>query len=81
MDTLFATKKSGKSTRQNICCQLFVTYKGFVYVVTMNLTSGALKAVNQFVKEIGAPDAIIDDTSRDHKSKELRHFITKIGST
>ncbi len=35
MDTFFATKKSGKSSRQNTCCQLFVTDKGFVYVVPM----------------------------------------------
>ena len=25
MDTFFATENSGKSTRQNICCQIFVT--------------------------------------------------------
>ena len=30
MDASFATKKSGKSSRGNSCCQLFVTDKGFV---------------------------------------------------
>jgi hypothetical protein len=35
MDTFFATKKAGKSTRNNTCCQLFVTDKGFVYVVPL----------------------------------------------
>ena len=28
MDTFFATAKSGKSTRQNICCQLFLRIEG-----------------------------------------------------
>ena len=35
MDTLFATKKGGKSSRGNTCCQLFVTDKGFLHVVPM----------------------------------------------
>jgi hypothetical protein len=39
MDTFFATKKAGKSSRQNTCCQLFVTDKGFVYVVPIVYTS------------------------------------------
>jgi hypothetical protein len=30
MDTFFATKKGGKSSRRRSCCQLFVTDKGFV---------------------------------------------------
>lgn len=29
MDTFFATKKAGKSSRGNTCCQLFVTDRGF----------------------------------------------------
>ena len=35
MDTLFATSKAGKSSRGNTCAQLFVTDKGFVYLVPM----------------------------------------------
>ena len=50
MDTFFATKKSGKFTIQNIFCRIFVTYKGFVYVVTMKSKTYALKAVKQFAK-------------------------------
>ena len=30
MDTFFATKKGGTSSRGNTCCQLFVTDKGFI---------------------------------------------------
>ena len=35
MDTFFSTKKAGKSSRGNTCCQLFVTDKGFVFVAPM----------------------------------------------
>ena len=35
MDTFFATKKGGRSCRGHTCCQLFVTDKGFLYVVPM----------------------------------------------
>ena len=35
MDTFFATKKGGTLSRGNTCYQLFVTDKGFIYVVPM----------------------------------------------
>jgi hypothetical protein len=38
MDTFFATKKAGKSSRGNACCQLFVTDKEFVYVVPSSVS-------------------------------------------
>jgi hypothetical protein len=53
MDTFFATKAAGKSTRGHTCCQLFVTDKGFVYVVPMRSKGEVLAAVKQFAKEIG----------------------------
>ena len=33
MDTFFATKKGGRSSHGHTCCKLFVTDKGFLYVV------------------------------------------------
>jgi hypothetical protein len=81
MDTFFATKKAGKSSRQNTCCQLFVTDKGFVYVVPMKSKSEVLQAVKEFAKEIGAPEAIICDAAREQKSKSLRKFLGEIGTT
>ena len=47
----------------------------------MKLRSYVLQAVKQFAKEIGAPEAIIADSSKEQKSKELRQFLTEIGST
>jgi hypothetical protein len=35
MDTFYAAKHGGKSSRGHTCCQLFVTDKGFAYVVPM----------------------------------------------
>ena len=48
MDTFFATKKGGKSSRGHTCCQLFMTDKGFVYVVPMQRKGEVLQALKQF---------------------------------
>jgi hypothetical protein len=81
MDTFFATKKAGKSSRGHTCCQLFVTDKGFVYVVPMKSKKEALQAVKQFAKEIGAPDALICDMSGEQTSHALKRFCQEIGTT
>jgi hypothetical protein len=81
MDTFFATKKDGKSSRGHTCCQLFVTDKGFVYVVTMKSKAEVLQAVKQFAKEIGAPDAIICDMAGEQTSHALKRFCQEIGTT
>ena len=81
MDTFFSTKKAGKSTRKNTCCQLFVTDKGFVYVVPMKSKANVLDAVKQYAKEIGAPDALIFDMSGEQTSQPMRKFCHKIGTS
>ena len=81
MDTFFATSKAGTSTRGNSCCQLFVTDKGFLYVVPMKSKGEVPQALKQFAKEIGAPDAFICDHSGEQTSKEVRQFCHKIGTT
>jgi hypothetical protein len=81
MDTFFSTKKAGKSSRGNTCCQLFVTDKGFVYVVPMKTKSEVMQAVKQFAKEVGAPDAIISDAAPEQKSQEMKKFLNEIGTT
>jgi hypothetical protein len=81
MDTFFATKKAGKSSRGHACCQLFVTDKGFVYVMPMKSKSEVLRAVKQFAKEIGAPDVIISDAAGEQSSQNLRKFWAEIGTT
>jgi hypothetical protein len=81
MDTFFATKKGGKSSMGHSCCQLFVTDKGFVYVVPMKRRGKVLLAMKQFANEIGAPDAFVADMSGEQMSKEVVVFSNEIGST
>lgn len=80
MDTFFATKKAGKSSRGHTCMQLFVTDKGFVYVIAMKSKKDVPKAMKAFAKEVGAPDAIICDAAREQISQEVRTFCSKIGT-
>ena len=80
MDTFFSTKKGGKSSYGNICCQLFVTDKGFVYVVPMCNKSKVMQAVKLFAKEVAAPDVIISDMSGEQTSKDLRKVCAEIST-
>ena len=81
MDTFFATKKGGQSSRGHMCCQLFVTDKGFIYIVPMRRKSKVLQAIKQFAKEIGAPTSIIADMASEQMSQEVRKFCNDIGTT
>ena len=81
MDTFFATKKGGRSSRGHTCCQLFVTEKGFLYVVPMHRKSEVLQALKQFAKEIGVPTSIIADMSAKQMSHNVQKFRNDIGTT
>eukprot|EP00957_Ditylum_brightwellii_P155390 11828988-Ditylum_brightwellii.AAC.1 len=59
MDTFFATKKAGKLSQGNSCCQLFVTEKGFVHAILMKTKSDVMQAVKEFAKVVGVPDVLI----------------------
>ena len=37
--------------------------------------------MKQFVKKIGAPDAIIADPIKEHKNKDLKNFLNEIGTS
>ena len=81
MDTFFATKKGGQSSRGHTCCQLFVTDKGFIYVVPMKKKYEVLLAIKQFAKEIGAPESSVADMSGEQMSSEVKKFCNDIGTT
>ena len=80
MDTFFATKKTKNSSRGNTCMQLFVTDKGFVYVVPMKSKGDVPAALKMFAKEIGAPDAIVCDASGEQTSHTVRKFLNQMGT-
>ena len=50
LDTSFATKKGRQSSRRHTCCQLFVTDKGFIYVIPMKTKSEVFLAIKQLLK-------------------------------
>ena len=81
MDTFFATKKAGKSSRGYTCMQLFVTDKGFVYLVPMKSKSELPQAMKMFAKEIGAPEAFVCDAAPEQVSQEVKQFCHQIGSS
>ena len=81
MDTLFATRKSGKFRRVNISAQLFVTNKCVVYRVPMKSKSQVLHAIKQFDKTIGAPDALIYDASKAQNYHAVRIYCNCIVTT
>ena len=80
MDTFFATKKGGTSSWGNTCCQLFVTDKGFIYVVPMKRKSEVLSAIKQFAKEVSAPDEIGSDMAREQVLQDVQQFCNTIGT-
>ena len=79
--TFFVTKKGGKSSHGHTCCQLFVTNKGFVYVVPMRWKGEVLPAMMQFAKESGTPNAFVANMSGEQMSKEVKAFCYGIGMT
>ena len=81
MDTFFATKKGGQSSRGHTCCHPFVTDKGFIYVVPMKKKSEVLLTIKQFAKEIGALDSFVADMSGEQMSSEVKKFCKDIGTT
>ncbi|KAL7503301.1 hypothetical protein ACHAXN_002533 [Cyclotella atomus] len=80
MDTFFVTKRA-KSVRGFTMMQIFVSDKGFVKVYVMTSQTEIPKAMKLFAKEVGAPNAFVCDPHPNQKSKEVRSFCQKIGST
>ena len=61
--------------------QIFVSDKGYVFIAAMKSVSEFPKSLKMFSKEVGVPEAIISDSHKCHKSKEVRQFCHKIGTT
>jgi len=59
--------------------QIFVSDKGYVFVVLMKSPSEFPKALKMFAKELGVPEAIIADLHKCNKSNEVKQFCHKIG--
>ena len=79
-DTLFATA-SATSTRGNTCAQIFVSDKNYVAVYPMAKVSQYPSALRLFAKEVGAPKILVCDPHPVHKSRDVKTFLNKIGTT
>ena len=79
MDTFFANKKIGISKRKNTCMQLFVTDKGYVFVVAMKSKGEVHKATKLFFKQVGIPNAIIADKSKEQTLGETKKICETYG--
>ena len=81
MDTFFVSKKLGVSRRGFSCMQLFVTDKGFVFVVGMRSKSQVPQACKLFFKKVGLPDTIICDGSKEQTQGETKKMCDSYGTT
>lgn len=80
MDTMFASQKSGATTRGNTCLQLFVTDKGFVFVCPMKRKSDVPFALKLFFKKVGVPDAIICDQGGEQIGGDSKKLLRESGT-
>ena len=61
--------------------QIFVSDKGYAYVVAMRSVSEFPKALKIFAKEVDVTEAIIADSHKCNTSKEVKQFCRKVGTT
>ena len=76
-DTLFMTG-TVKSSRGNICAQLFVSDKGFVAICPMKKQSDYFLALKQFAKDVGAPDNLVCDPHPAQTNERYGNFVHKL---
>ena len=87
MDVFYSTTRNkrqkgiGTSKRGNSCMALFISDKGFVFVVAMKDKSETHMAIRNFTKAVGAPDALIVDPAGENTSAKVRAFCYQIGTT
>ena len=79
-DTMFATP-AAKSPRQNTCCQVFVSDKGFVAVYPMKSQEEFQTALHWFCKQVGVPSSLVADGHRSQTSSSVKRFCHQVGTT
>ena len=79
-DTMYASKLA-TSTRGNTCAQIFVSDKMFCAIYPMRSQNEYLSALKQFAKDVGVPSALICDSHPSQKARDVKKFLTSIGTT
>ena len=77
----FFCNEEGIKFKIYTCMQIFVSDKSYVFIAAMKSVSEFTKDLNFFAKEVGVPEAIISDSHKCHKYKEVRQFCHKIVTT
>ena len=77
----FSTKKSKKSSKDNVYFQLFATDKEFGHAAPMKYKNEANLDTKQLVQNIGSPDTTLMDAAREEKSKEEYQFLNSAKTT
>ena len=78
--TYFVTGKA-KYTQDNTMMQLFVSDKGFVYIVPMESRGEFHSTLKTFAKDIGVPLHLILDPSGEQNSAKVTKMCHEIGTT
>ncbi len=78
---LFFVTSAAKSSRGNICAQLFVSDRSFVAFYPMKKQQNVHLVVKEFAKEVGAPEVLVCDPHPAQIKREVREFFTQIGMT
>lgn len=79
-DTLKINKKC-KSYRGNMCAQVFVSDKGYIFVCPMRKEAHYLDALKLFSKKVGAPNTLVCDGAKTQKKQEVKDYLHQIGTT
>ena len=79
-DAFFVTAKA-RSTRGNICAQIYVSDKAFMDVHPMRDVKSFPLSLRRFAKEVGAPNVLVCDPHPSQKSREVKEFCNRIGTT
>jgi len=79
-DAFFVTAKA-RSTRGNICAQIYVSDKAFMDVHPMRDVKSFPLSLRRFAKEVGAPNVLVCDPHPSQKSREVKEFCNLIGTT
>ena len=77
---MFATAKT-KSLCGNTCVQIFVLDKDYPAIYPMKKKADYILALQEFAKDIGAPDVLTCDLAWTEKKREVKDFCTQIGTT
>ena len=79
-DTMFANPNA-KYLRQNKCCWVFVSGKGYVAMYPMKTQEEFPTALHWFCKKVGVSSRLVMDGHKSQTSSEVKIFCDQVGTT